>query len=71
MIPKVKTWKASVYWDRPDGTTIREVRHYYVQAPTRRLAWWESRDVILLDVGAEKFLRRDRVTLGVMRKARA
>jgi hypothetical protein len=71
MIPRVKTWIVSVYWDRPDGTTIREVRHYYVKAPTKLLASWEARDTILLDVGAEKFLRRDRVTIGLQRKARA
>jgi hypothetical protein len=68
MIPKVRTWRVSVYWDKPEGTTVREVRHYYVKAPTKRFAWWNGRDDILADVGAARFIARDRVTIGLTRK---
>jgi hypothetical protein len=67
-IPSVKRWRVSLHWDRPDGTTIRETRHYYVLAPNKRFAWWNAREDILADVGASRFIARDRVTVGLMRK---
>jgi hypothetical protein len=67
-IPSVRQWRVTLYWDKPDGTTIREKRHYYVHAPNKRFAWWNARDEILLDVGAARFITRDRVTIGLIRR---
>jgi hypothetical protein len=67
-IPKVRIWRVTVFWDQPDGTTIRESRCYYVNAPNKRFAWWNARDEILQDVGAERFIARDRVTIGLSKK---
>jgi hypothetical protein len=67
-IPTVKTWRVTLFWDQPDGTTIRESRCYYVAAPNKRFAWWNARDEILADIGAARFIARDRVTVGLVRK---
>jgi hypothetical protein len=67
-IPRVRQWRVTVFWDKPDGTTLRESRSYYVNAPNKRFAWWNARDEILSDVGAERFIARDRVTVGLTRK---
>lgn len=68
MIPQVRTWRVTLFWDKPEGTLISEKRHYYVRAPNKRFAWWNARDEILQDVGAARFLQRDRVTIGLTRK---
>jgi hypothetical protein len=70
-IPKVRIWRVTVFWDQPEGTTIRECRHYFVHAPNKRFAWWNARDEILADVGAARFIARDRVTIGLTGKFRA
>jgi hypothetical protein len=67
-IPKVRIWRVTMFWDQSDGTTIRERRHYYVHAPNKRFAWWNARDEILADVGAARFIARDRVTIGLVQK---
>jgi len=67
-IPTVRQWRVTLHWDKPDGTTIRESRCYYVAAPNKRFAWWNARDEILADVGAARFIARDRVSIGLMRK---
>jgi hypothetical protein len=69
-IPSVRQWRVTVFWDRPEGTTIRESRCYYVNAPNKRFAWWNARDEILADVGAARFIARDRVTVGLLRARR-
>ena len=67
-IPTVKRWRVSVYWTKPYGTTQWEVRHYYVNTPTRYLASLAARDVILADVGPGRFATRDRVIFSRPRK---
>jgi hypothetical protein len=63
-IPRVCVWRVTVIWHTPK----RERRHYFVHAPNKRFAWWNARDGILADVGAERFIARDCVTVGLTRK---
>jgi hypothetical protein len=70
-IPKLRIWRVTVFWDQPAGSTLRETRHYFVHAPNKRFAWWNARDEILADVGAARFIARDRVTIGLTGKFRA
>jgi hypothetical protein len=67
-IPRVRYWRVTVYWDKPQGTTIKESRSYYVDAPNKRFAFWNARDEILADVGAARYIARDRITVGLARK---
>jgi len=67
-IPSVRTWRVTLFWDRPEGSTIRESRCYYVSAINKRFAWWNARDEILADIGAARFIARDRVTIGLTNK---
>jgi hypothetical protein len=67
-IPSVRRWRISLHWDKPDGTTTRETRHYYTLAVNKRFAWWNARDQILADTGAARFIARDRVTISLAKQ---
>jgi hypothetical protein len=65
-IPRVQRWRVTVFWNKPQGTTIAD--SHYVNAPNKRFAWWNARDEILADIGAARFIARDRVTVELTHK---
>ena len=71
MIPRTATWRVTYHFDRPQGSTVSEKRHYYVLAPTKFLAKLAMRDEIGR-IGAAEFYdnvtRANRVTYYCMRR---